>query len=150
MQLFLLCIKVRTSHERTKEPISDGFDARAVPTDSSLLMGTTAAAGGGLPRDETAAAALGGLPQDEPAAAAGGGLPRNETAAAAGGGLSRDGTATAAGGGLPRDETGARFYWQLALRSDAQALPIAIIRYDKNMLHIVYAKNREIIHLFAI
>ena len=113
-------------------------------------MGTIAAAGGGWPRDETAAAALGGLPHNETAAAAGGGLSRNETAAAAGGGLSRDGTATAAGGGLPRDETGARFYWQLALRSDAQALPIAIIRYDKNMLHIVFAKNREIIHLFAI
>ena len=137
MQLFLLCIKVRTSHERTKEPISDGFDARAVPTDSSLLMGTTAATGGGLPQDDMVAAAGGVLPRDETAAAARGGLPLDETAAAA-------------RGGLPRDETGARFYWQLALRSDAQALPIAIIRYDKNMLHIVFAKNREIIHLFAI
>ena len=130
MQLFLLCIKVRTSHERTKEPISDGFDARAVPTDSSLLMGTTAATGGGLPQDDMVAAAGGVLPRDETAAAARGGLPQDETAAAA-------------RGGLPRDETGARFYWQLALRSDAQALPIEIIRYNKNVAHCFCKKSQN-------
>jgi hypothetical protein len=69
--------EVRTSHARTEEPLADGKDTRLVPTDSSLLMGTS----GGY------------------------------------------------GGGLPRDATGARFYWQMALRSESQALPIAIIRY---------------------
>ena len=68
---------MRTSHTRTEEPIAADKDARLVPTDSSLLMGTVAAYGGGL----------------------------------------------------PRDSTGARFYWQLALRSEVQALPIAIVRH---------------------
>ncbi len=68
--------EVRTSHARTEEPLADGNDTRLVPTDSSLLMGTSAGYGGGL----------------------------------------------------PRDATGARFYWQMALRSESQALPIAIIR----------------------
>jgi hypothetical protein len=68
--------EVRTNHARTEEPLADGIDTRLVPTDSSLLMGTS----------------------------------------------------SGYGGGLPRDATGARFYWQMALRSESQALPVAIIR----------------------
>jgi hypothetical protein len=44
------------------------------------------------------------------------------------------GTSAGYGGGLPRDATGARFYWQMALRSESQALPIAIIRYRQATL----------------
>jgi hypothetical protein len=92
--------------------MAEGCDSRLVPTDSSLLMGAVIA------HAQASGDCDARLVPTDSSLLMGAVTAHAQTS-----------------GGLPRDDTGARFYWQLALRCDEQALPIAIIRQAAHKGH---------------